>query len=225
MIKGKSRRNYNDFEEDLDQIVGNYREAYGLTSYFESTYLTFLKAETLLLDNASKYLKQFKKEDKETRYSMRNDLPHNVKAYPSVHLLRQSFFITIHSELEETWKHINILSDKAHITTKTQSLNFNYSFHNNILDETVRNWQILFSYNYIRNKLIHKYIGITSSHFILVKKQIDADNIKDIDIEYDKKKAYFIINTMEFGYTYAKIVLNFLEEIINNSYNERQQVN
>jgi len=226
MITGVPRKSYNDFEEELNSLVGQYGEIFGLTHYFEKVYQTFLEAEKYLLKKGNEYLADFEKEDYEIKVGMSRDSSHDTEAYPSVDLLRQSYFVTIHSEFEEIWKQIKEIYNQFHTPTTIGSLNFNYLLNphfdlNNLLDKIVSTNQILLSYNYIRNKVVHNNISPSCQYYLRTENYILNGDIKNISIKQDNGKPYFVIENMSFGYTYSNKVLGFIENIINTSYAQR----
>jgi len=226
MIKGLSGKKYNDFEEELNSLAGEYGEVFGLAHYFDKVYQTFLEAEKYLLKKSNEYLADFEKEDYEIKVSMSRDSSHDIEAYPSVDLLRQSYFVTIHSEFEEIWINIKDIYNQFHTPITREKLNFNYLSkpyfnNNNLLDKVVSNNQNILSYNYIRNRFVHNKIIPTSNEFLKTKNYIDNGEIKNISIKQDSGKHYFVIENMDFAYTYSKKILSFIKDIINTSYSQR----
>lgn len=230
MIKGTPKKSYNAFEEELNQLIGSYYESYGLEYYYHQLHDTFSKSEAAIVKYADDYLNKFNKEDDEVKDSIeRYDPEHLLKSTPLVDTLRKSYFITAHSEFESIWKEV-ITIYNTHFTSSQKpiiSLNDKYLIHSsfcatNLLDKVVSNHQVLISYNYIRNKIVHQKAVTTSPEYQTMLTQIQSGKIRHLRTEVDGTNAQFFIEDIQFVNDYTGYIIGFLTDIVETSYNDRQ---
>jgi|GEM_PF-2707493 len=184
MIKGTPKKNYNEFEEELNQLIGSFQEANGLEFYLNQLHDAFLKSEVALTKYSDEYLTEFNKEDFEVKQSIvLNDPEHSLKSIPLVDELRKSYFITVHSEFEKIWKEIITIYNNYFTPRAIISLSYNFETHPSfntsiLLDKIVLKYKVLFSYNYIRNKIVHQKAVLTAPEYQLMLADVDVNKIK-----------------------------------------------
>lgn len=212
MIKG-NQINYNPLQLEMNDIIGSVYDQSGLTFYFHNLFITFSKAELALWENAKKYSEGFNNETQEIRQSIFSDPSHQVQSLPLLEPLRKSYFVIIHSEIGKVWEKIQGIYNKKFSQKKIQSLNYEYKYDtNNVLDEIVSKYSILFAYNSIRNKNIH--LNTDDSKYKFSKEFME--NYAKRNIEYfkiindDATKMDLIITDMKFGKKYSEIFIQLL---------------
>ena len=230
MVKGEKRKNYNDFEEELNHIAGYVGDKYGLDFFFEHVFQTFTIAEKAILKHSSEYKEWFDNEDFETKQSVYfNDPQYEININPLTDMLYKSHFITIHSEFENTWKEIVQLYNNYFPPRDFFSLNDKFltpKFFNAscLLDRVVNKHQVLLSYNYVRNKIVHQNAVTTSPEYTTLMKFISSGDINFLKVSVDGFKAYFIIEDIKFIREYGNKISGFVLDIADTSFSERQHV-
>jgi len=230
LIKGTPKKNYNDFEEELNQLNGSYQESYGLAFYFQQLHDTFSKSETAILKYADEYLKEFNKEDDEVKESIvSNDPDHQIKSTPLVDTLRKSYFITVHSEFESIWKEIISIYNTHFPPRDTISLSETFLIHSSfnasrLLDKVVLKHKVLISYNYIRNKIVHQKAVTTSPEYQTMFAHVQAGKINHLKIDLDGINVRFSIEDIRFVTDYTNYIIGFITDIVETSFTDRQHV-
>jgi hypothetical protein len=228
LIKGTPSKSYNGFEEELNQLIGIYQESYGLEFYFRQLHHTFLKSETAVVKYANEYLTEFNKEDHEVKESIvMHDPEHLLKSTPLVDTLRKSYFTTVHSEFESVWKDIITIYNNHFETREIISLSDKFLIHpsfsaSRLLDKVVLNHKILLSYNYIRNKIVHQKAVTTSAEYQTMFTYVQAGKINHLKIDLDGINVRFAIENINFIKDYANCIIDFIREIVETSFTDRQ---
>lgn len=228
MIKGKTKEPYNEFERNLDYLAGDYREGYGLDFFFEQLHSAFLKSEDVIKENSDKYLTRLDAEDDEVKQSIiNNDPEYQLQSNPPFEVLRKSYFITVHSEFENIWK--EIIKEYNNYFTPIPVFSFNDKFFDppnfnpaRLLDKVAKRHEILVSYNYIRNKMVHQNASTASPEYnkILVCK--NSGKMEGLRVEQDGPNVKFFIDSLQFVRDYANAIIEFMHDIIETSLNDRK---
>lgn len=230
LVKGTPKKNYTDFEEELNQLIGGYHESYGLEYYFLQLHDTFLKSEAAIVKYADEYLKQFDKEDDDVKDSIeRYDPEHQLKSTPLVDTLRKSYFITAHSEFESVWKEVITIYNNHFPTTQRPiiALNDKFLIHPSfnaahLFDKVVLNHKVLISYNYIRNKIVHQKAVTTSPEYQTMLAHVQGGKINHLRIDLDGINARFFIEDIKFIKNYTNCIIDFITDIVETSFTDRQ---
>ena len=153
MITGKTKVKLDEFELEIDSLLGNHTDRIGATYYFDLLHETFVRAVNHLSMDSQCFHKELHDEDFNVKQSIIQS--QESIAYPMLQTLYNSYFITIHSELE------NMLRDATQICKKyypeysfPEKLNSQYINSISIdkqktisfIDEVVLRHKILFSY-------------------------------------------------------------------------------
>lgn len=227
MIAGKVKKQLNEFELELDTLVGNHIDNYGATHYFDLLHETFLRATKHLQLDSKIFHYDLQKEDPEINRSIIQS--QESIAYPLLSMLYNSYFITVHSELESMWKEATQIFNKYHPDYSfPEKLNSQYflSFSNkkkkkkkfSFIDEVVLRHQILFTYNYIRNGIIHAKKSKECDEFKTLKEKIESHVITDIEILDVENGFIFSIKKLDFVKKYEEEVLSLFHELIEYRY-------
>lgn len=221
MITGKTKVKLNEFELEIDSMIGNHIDRTGATYYFDLLHETFVRAMNhLALD--SQYLhKELLDEDFDVKQSIIQS--QESTANPMIQTLYNSYFITIHSELESMWRETTQIYKKYYpehsFPHKLNSQYFN-SFSKNkakrisFIDEVVRRHQILFTYNYLRNGVVHAKKSKECLEFKTLEDYIKKNIITDIEIENVENGFIFSIKNVDFVKKYSEEVLSLFHELI-----------
>ena len=223
MISGEKKIELNDFELELEALLGDASTGPGITYHFYTIYDTFLRAEKALKAESQNFLEELQTEEPDIQWSMFNSLNHI--AYPSIQTLYDSFFIVIHSELERIWKEIIQLYNKYHQPqlNKDEKLNHNFSFKLEcFINEVVKKYEILFTYNYIRNGIVHAK-NAKEGPFYACEEYVRNNHISNIEIIDEDEEFKFLIEDLSFGKKYADLILEFIQAIIDKSVQKRLQ--
>jgi hypothetical protein len=176
----------------------------------------------------------FHKELQDEDYDVKQSIIQSQEsiAYPMLQTLYNSYFITIHSELEIMWSEATQIYKKYHpeysFPKNLTSRYFNSSStdmkkKNSFIDEVVRRHQILFTYNYIRNGVVHAKKSKECCEFNILEDYIKNNKITDIEIEDVENGFIFSIKNVDFVKKYGNEVLSFFKAIIDNSVELRRQ--
>ncbi len=219
MITGKIKPNYNNFEINIIDIIGEENSS-GMKLFFGSCLSTFSKCIKNIINEKSIFLQSIKNEQDDIKESMLKSYINVVN--PNIQIFYSSLFIATHSQLEATWKVILELYNKDLLTKiKRKNLNNRYFTADNsqdctkiFLDFAVEEFNILFLYNFIRNGLVHSKNETNDPSYATFKKDFHKYDIKNIKIiENDGIYSFEILN-MHFCSEYMKIILKFLQRII-----------
>lgn len=224
MIIGKTKVKLDEFESEIDLLLGNHIDRIGATYYFDLLYETFVRAVNHLALDSQCLHKEVQNED----FDVKQSIIHSQEsiAYPMLQTLYNSYFITIHSELESMWREATQIYKKYYprysFPEKLNSQYFN-SFSKDkkkiisSLDEVVLRHQILFTYNYIRNGIVHAKKSKVCDEFMILEDYINNNIITDIEIVDIENGFIFSIKNVDFVKKYGDEVLSFFQAIIDNS--------
>ncbi len=229
MIKGNKRKNYNEFEEEILSIAGDIRSCSGLDFFFEQIYHTFEIAEKAICLNSKNYNDSFSKEDFDTKQSISfYDAGHVLNGIPLTEMLHKAHFITLHSEFENSWKEIIKIHNHYYPSRESASLNDKFlssKTSNCIIDKVVNKHQILISYNYVRNKIVHQNAVTTSPEFSTLMGYINSMEIQHLKVSVVNINVNFEIENSKFIKDYGNRILGFISDISDTSFSERQVSN
>lgn len=229
MIKGNKRKNYNEFEEELLSIAGDIQNCSGLHFFFEHIYQTFEIAEKAICLNGKKYNDSFNKENFDTKQSISlYDAGHVLKGIPLTEMLHKAHFITLHSEFENSWKEIIKIHNHYYPSRAYAPLNDKFlspKTSNCILDKVVKKHLILISYNYVRNKIVHQKAVTISPESSTLMRYIDSKEMQHLKVSVDNINVNFEIENSKFIKDYGNRILNFISDIADTSFSERQVSN
>jgi hypothetical protein len=173
----------------------------------------FLRSEGFLKSASAELLSKIEEEDSETRESMFSNPWLEPQINPDISLLRHSHFITIHSEFEQRWDILRPLLYKNLGKAPEK-----YSISNQInrdkpdvIVDTIFKWQVLFSYNFLRNKILHGKAS-PSKQLEELKRCVEAGEIKGLTVFDEYDGAYFHIGD-EFITGYENATVGFLKEV------------
>ncbi len=236
MIGGKTRiTDYDEFEEYIDSLIGNIAENRGLSFYFYSLHETFKLSELGLKESAENYrqeLQKLKENDHEVWYSYVYANPtHELSLNPMLHILYQAHFITVHSELESTWREILFMYNKYRLSTSASVLNIDMKLNDQILtklpkasllETSISKYPLLNNtYNYVRNKIVHQSWKLGAELSDLQTK-ISNNEINHLQINVDGLKITGIITSQVFIKEYTHLILEVLTNIRDIAYNRRK---
>ena len=224
MITGKRKVKLDEFELEIDSLLGNHFDRIGTTYYFDLLNETFERALNHLLLDAQCFHKELQGEEFDVKQSIIQS--QESVAYPLVQTLYNSYFITIHSELESMWREVTQIYRKyypeytfpdkltsQYISSISKDKNKIISF----IDEVVLRHKILFTYNYIRNGVVHSKKSKLCDEFKILEEYIKNNVITDIKIEDTENGFIFSIKNLDFSKKYGNEVLSFFRAIIDNS--------
>lgn len=230
MIKGPKKKDYNTFEEELNELLGSFQSGDGITYHFHQLHETFSKSEQLLITESTQYLEQFEKEVYEIKKSIiDNDPEHSIKAEPLYETLRKAYFITVHSEFESTFEEIITIYNKYFPSRPFGKLSDEFITHQDfdssrLLDGIILANRVLVSYNYIRNKIVHQKAKTNSPQFQSMMLDINSGKISHLKIETEDISAKLFIENIEFIKNYIFCITKFVQDLIDSSYNNRQHI-
>lgn len=237
MIKGKKIPQYDEFEQSIVNLIGSIYYSDGLEFYFYCIKELFNGSENEIQSRAKAYendLKDMKLNDPEVWWSIvSNDPEHERYRNPLLHILRQSYFINVHSELEVTWKEIIALYNKQAlpeemikdgIVLNLEKLNGKELKKGSLLHTCICSNSLLLTYNHIRNKIVHQSWEESETDRNRLKDiemKISEGEIRHFEIDRSGKKAKGIIKNIAFIADYEQLALKFLRDIVESSYNTR----
>lgn len=168
MIIGPLKPDYDEFEAAIDHIIGSISEGYGLDFEFYCIGKTFSLAEAAFCSQAKDYeneMVNLKASDPEVWWSIATTDPlHDFKLNPLFHILRQSYFINIHSEFEAVWRDVLELynlhrNESSRLKIEENKINkqlFDKLLDHSLLLSCINKHNILITYNTIRNNITHQ---------------------------------------------------------------------
>ena len=228
MILGK-KKDYNDFEELILDSVGRFEQGYGLEFFYEHINFTFETAEKAILQQTNQYNAEFEKEDFEVRQSIFfSDPMHKLNSIPLTETLHKSHLITMHSELEKTWREIIELYNQFFPRRESGKINEEFlkkGDANCLLDKVLIKHSILLSYNFVRNKIVHQECKTTSLEFSKLKSFVDTGEMPYLRIEINGDAARLTIENIKFNFQYGNSITSFISDIAETSYRERHPLN
>lgn len=230
MIIGKTKVKLDEFELEIDLLLGNHIDRVGATYYFDLLYGTFVRAVNHLNLDSQSFHKELKDED----FNAKQSIIYSKEsiAYPMLQTLYNSYLITINSELESMWSETTQIYKRYYqdyfFPDKLNSQYFKTSFknknkRNSFIDEVVRRHEILFTYNYIRNGVVHAKKSKECAEFKTLEDYIKNNKITNIEIEDVENGFIFSIKDIDFVKKYGNEVLSFFQAIIDNSVEIRRQ--
>lgn len=223
MINGKVKPSYNNFQNELDNIIGNPHE-YGLENYFNSLHNTFKNSIIYLQNKSNRLQTDIKSEHVNNQHSIYISEWHNI--YPEITILINSYFISLHSELEYTWNKLISMYNNNYSEQITKpklnnfyfdELNKNKSYKKDFFDEVVQKYSLIFQYNFIRNSLIHQNSKVNCTQTILIQELIKTNELKNVQFNNQNNKTSYKITNIEFCLGYSNLILNFFKSILDTS--------
>lgn len=176
MIKGKLKEELNEFELEIQMLLGSHHEKTGYIYYFELLHETFTRAAKHLIFDSQQFKKDLLSEDRENSQSLIQS--NESVSTPLIQTLYNSYFITVHSELEIILIKLKEIVYKHYKNStfpkKTNKGSFD-SFNDStntlpFIQDSLIKYEILIIYSYVRNGLIHPKNYKESLEFIeLVK--------------------------------------------------------
>lgn len=183
--------------------------------FLPNLYSTFKRSEELLLKEANSLLQNIRLEDEETQHSLYFDNSFQLILKPSIHTLRISHFIIIHSEFEQLWNILRPLFYK-NINKDPTEFKFNDKIKEDstdIIKITALEWDTLMSYNYLRNKIVHgkakKCTELTMLQHNVASGNILGLEIKELKLKEKKEMVEFTLGK-DFALCYEKHITQFL---------------
>ena len=229
MIKGKVKENLNEFESEIEILLGRQHEQTGYIYYFDLLHETFLRATKHLVIDSQQFNKDLVNEDRENIHSLIQS--YESVSNPLIETLYKSYFITVHSELEVILSEVKDIV-KKHFNNSTFPKKTTQSFFKPFLEEqqntipfireTILNHQILPTYTYIRNGLIHPKNCKESDEYKQLENDIEQGKINYLEIVENKNGFIFLIKDIDFVQNYSREVILFFQDIIDNSVKYRK---
>lgn len=221
MIKGKTRPVYDDFEQEVFELIGSIQDMSGVAYYFYELDTVFMTSEVCLRERAEAYNVSLRDEDpKVLRSIIFSDPDHAIKSIPNLQALWKAYFIAVHSEFEHSWRTIyeafNTFTSATTSYGKIADTYFNGKTPASYtrLDTLVSVHPLLFDYNFIRNKIVHGKVNTSSAEFQRTHAAIDSGQIPYIKIETSGLLAHFEITDIKFIQKYTGGILNFFGAIL-----------
>jgi hypothetical protein len=243
MIKGKKKEELNQFELEIELLLGSHHGQSGLICYFELLHETFTRAAKHLISDSKKFKNELINEDPENIASLIQSAESVLN--PLISILYKSYFITVHSELEIMLTKVSDIVKRNYGSSsfpkKTSEMS---DFVNNkkqkitepFIKDTIQQHKILISYNFVRNGIIHPINDKNKPGFEELEKCIDEGKITHLHIaDYELKEfndeENIIINEIGFNYLITEIdfivkytegIISFFQDLIENSIKHRK---
>lgn len=230
MIQGKLKEELNEFELEIQMLLGSLHERTGYIYYFELLHETFTRSAKHLILDSQQFKKDLLSEDRENSQSLIQS--NESVSNPLIQTLYNSYFITVHSELEIMLSKVNDIMDD-HFNNSTFPKKTNRGCFSSFIDEsktlsfiteTLLQYNILIIYSYIRNALIHPKNFKGSPEFIELEQYIIEKKIINIEIIEFESRFNFQITEIDFIINYSQVVISFLQDLINNSIKYRKLI-
>ena len=227
MIKGKQRNKLNNFELEIELLLGNHHEKTGYIYYFELLHETFTRATKHLISDSQQFKTDLIGENKENCQSLIQS--NESVSNPLIQTLYNSYFITVHSELEIMLIKLNEIVFKhcknSTFPKKTNKVSFD-SFNDStntlpFIQESLRKYEILIIYSYVRNGLIHPKNCKGSLEFLELEQNIKEGKISHLEIVDNENRFNFLIKDIDFIVKYSEEIISFLQYLIDNSFKYR----
>ena len=243
MIKGKQRNKLNNFELEIELLLGNHHEKTGYIYYFELLHETFTRATKHLISDSQQFKTDLLGENKENCQSLIQS--NESVSNPLIQTLYNSYFITVHSELEIMLTRVNDIVKRIYACSfpkRTIEMldvvnNKNKKITEPFLKDTIQQHKILISYNFVRNGIVHPVNDKNKPGFEELEKYISEGKIMHLDIiDYELKRFddenkiiteigfNYLITEINFIINYVKEIISFFQDLIDNSLKYRKQL-
>lgn len=230
MIKGRPKENLNEFELEIQMLLGSHLESTGYIYYFELLHETFTRAAKHLILDSLHFKEDLLSEDRENSQSLIQS--NESVSNPLIQTLYNSYFITVHSELEMMLTEVNDIFKRHYVDSyfPKRTINMLDILKNKeqikiepFIKETIQHHQILVSYNFIRNGIIHPENDKNKPGFEELENYINEGKITYLDIIDKDKGFYFQITELDFIINYTEEIISFFQGLIDNSIKYRKQ--
>ncbi|RAR71496.1 hypothetical protein [Flavobacterium aciduliphilum] len=244
MIKGKLKEELNEFELEIQMLLGSHHERTGYIYYFELLHETFTRAVKHLISDSQQFKKDLLSEDKENSQSLIQS--NESVSNPLIQTLYNSYFITVHSELEIMLTKVNEIVKRIYDSSfpkKTIEMldvvnNKKQKITEPFIKDTIKRYTILISYNFVRNGIIHPVNDKNKPGFEELEKCIDEGKIINLDIidyefkEFDDEENIiiaeigfnYLITEIDFIVKYTEEIISFFQDLISNSKKYRKRI-
>ena len=228
MIKGKIKEELIEFESEIQALLGNYIDGYGYIYYFALLKETYSRAAKHLINDSQKFKNELINEDLE-------NIPSLIKFYesvsnPLIQTLYNSYFITVHSELESMLLKVkNIVQKHYSNFTFPKKTNDGFKTFNDksetlvFIKDALTKHEILIIYNYIRNGITHPKNDKTCKLYFELENHINSGKINFLEIINNDYGFNFKITDINFIYNYTEEIISFFQGLIDNSIKYRNQ--
>lgn len=227
MIKGKIKDELNEFETEIQTLLGNHEERFGYIYYFDLLQETFIRAAKHSINDSRKFKNELINEDPE-------NIPSLMQSYesvlnPLISTLYKSYFITVHSELEMMLTELNDIVKKYYDNSNFPK-KANPSFRifkdeenkSPFIKNTLLEHDVLVTYNYIRNGMTHSKNDKTCSLYVELEKHIKSGKINFLEIIDNDKGFNYLITEIDFIINYTEEIISFFQDLIDNSIKYRK---
>lgn len=244
MIKGKLKEELNEFELEIQILLGSLRERTGYIYYFELLHETYTRAAKHLILDSQKLNSEMQNEDFETKKSM---LKYQESvSNPLIQTLYNSYFITVHSELEIMLTKVNDIVKRIYDSSFPKKTIEMLDVVNNkkqritevFIKDAIKRHKILISYNFVRNGIIHPVNDKNKPGFEELERCIDEGKIMNLDIIDYELKGFddeeniiiteigfnYLITEIDFIVKYTEGIISFFQDLIENSLKYRKQL-
>lgn len=228
MIKGKLKEELNEFELEIQMLLGSHHEKTGYIYYFELLHETFTRSAKHLIFDSQQFKKDLLSEDRENSQSLIQS--NESVSTPLIQTLYNSYFITVHSELEIILIKLKEIVYKHYKNStfpkKTNKGSFD-SFNDStntlpFIQDSLIKYEILIIYSYVRNGLIHPKNCKESLEFIELVKNIKNGKISHLEIVDNENGFHFLIKEIDFIVKYSEGIISFLQDLIDFSIKYRK---
>lgn len=227
MIKGKLKEELNEFESEIETLLGNHIDRFGYIYDFDLLHETFSRAAKYLILDSQQFKNELINEDPK-------NIPSLIQSYesvlnPLISTLYKSYFITVHSELEMMFAALNNIIKKYYDISNFPK-NANPSFRtfkdeeNNLpfIKNTLSEHDILVIYNYIRNGMTHSKNDKTCPLYFELEKHIKTGKINFLEIIDNDNGFNYLITEIDFITNYIEEIISFFQDFIDNSIKYRK---
>ena len=216
MIKGKLKEELNEFELEIQMLLGSHHEKTGYIYYFELLHETFTRAAKYLILDSQQFKKDLLSEDIENSQSL---ILSNESVYnPLIQSLYNSYFITVHSELEIMLTKLKDIVlkyyDNPNFPKKANPSFRTFKDEENkliFIKNAISEHDILVTYNYIRNGITHAKNDKSCSLYIDLEKHIKSGKINFIKIMDNNNGFNYLITEIDFIVNYREELISFFE--------------
>lgn len=229
MIKGKIKEELNEFELEIQMLLGSLHERTGYIYYFELLHETFTRATNHLILDSKQFKKDLLSEDRENSQSLIQS--NESVSNPFIDTLYNSYFITVHSELESMLLKVKDIVQKHYnnLTFPKKTNNGFKTFNDEsktlvFIKDALTKHEILTIYNYIRNGITHSKNNKNCPLFIELEDHVNSGKINFLDIIENEKVTDFIIKDIDFIVNYSQEIISFFQDLINNSIKYRKLI-
>lgn len=244
MIQGKLKEELNEFELEIQMLLGSLDERTGYIYYFELLHETFTRSAKHLILDSQQFKKDLLSEDRENSQSLIQS--NESVSNPLIQTLYNSYFITVHSELEIMLTKVNEIVKRIYDSSfpkKTIEMldvvnNKKQKITEPFIKDTIKRHTILISYNFVRNGIINPVNDKNKPGFEELEKCIDEGKIINLDIidyefkEFDDEENIiiaeigfnYLITEIDFIVKYTEEIISFFQDLIENSLKYRKQL-